>query len=346
MKNKLYMLLGAMIFILIIGAIIIGMTNKEEEPEVTEAEDKLQIVTTFYPVYMIGLNITEGIEGIEVKSLTDLDTGCLHDYVLTTEDMRIISEADIMVINGGGMESFLEDIRTNYPELTIVDASEAIEMLPTMEGHTHSHADVHADESEDEHAEEGVGTEGEHSHGEWNAHVWLDPQLYIQQITQVTKSLEDYMKAEGSFEASVLEELNNNKDRYIEKVTKLDQQINELAMAISKDSASNREAVIFHDAFAYLANRVGIIVAHTVPLDSDTALSAGDIGEIIDEVETGNIRYLFTEEQYSDSIASQIASETEASVYIIDSAVTGDGSRDSYLTSMQKNIETLKKLVK
>ena len=331
MKNKLYMLLGVMIFILIIGAIIIGMTKTEEELEVTKTEDKLQIVTTFYPVYMIGLNLTEGIEGIEVKSLTDLDTGCLHDYTLTTEDMRIISEADIMVINGGGMESFLEDIRTNYPKLTIVDASEGIEMLPSLEGHAHDHEQLEAEE--------------EHSHGEWNAHVWLDPQLYIQQITQVTKSLEDYMKAEGTFGASILAELNSNKDRYIEKVTKLDQQINELAIALSKDSESNREAVIFHDAFAYLAKRVGIVVAHTVPLDSDTALSAGDIGEIIDEVETGNIRYLFTEEQYSDSIASQIASETEASVSIIDSAVTGDGSRDSYLTSMQKNIETLEKLV-
>lgn len=334
MKNKLYILLGIMVFILLIGSVIINMTKKSSEADVTMAEDKLRIVTTFYPVYMIGSNLTQGIDGIEVKSLTDLNTGCLHDYQLTTEDMKIISEADIMIINGGGMESFLEDVTTNYPNLTVLDASEGIEMLPSNEEHV------------EETSEGGEESEEEHEHGEWNAHVWLDPELYIQQITQVAKRLEDYIKAQKASELSMVDQLNRNRNNYIEKITELDQQISELATELSGSQQTNREAVIFHDAFAYLAKRVGIEVAHTVPLDSDTSLSAGEIGEIIDEVEAGNIHYLFTEEQYSDSIASQIAAETNASVYIIDSAVTGDGSINSYLVSMQKNIETLKKLVK
>ena len=82
-------------------------------------------------------------------------------------------------------------------------------------------------------------------------------------------------------------------------------------------------------------------VAFSVPLDSDTALSAGDIAEIINKVKQDNIKYLFTEEQYSDSIAKRIEAETGAKVYIIDSAVTGDGTKDSYLNSMQSNIDML-----
>jgi zinc transport system substrate-binding protein len=87
-------------------------------------------------------------------------------------------------------------------------------------------------------------------------------------------------------------------------------------------------------------------VAFTVPLDSDTALSAGDIAEIIKAVREDNIKYLFTEQQYNDSIAKQIEAETEAKVYIIDSAVTGDGSKDSYLKAMKNNLTVLKEALK
>ena len=132
MNRKLLFLLGAMLFITLAGAVIIIMTISKSDVTMTSKEDKLQVVTTFYPVYLIGLNVTDGMDDIEVKSLTDLNTGCLHDYQLTTEDMRIISKADILVINGGGMEGFLEDIRTNYPKLTIVDSSQGIAMLENV----------------------------------------------------------------------------------------------------------------------------------------------------------------------------------------------------------------------
>ena len=335
MKRKLYILLGIMALLIIIGSVIIVMVTKEADTDITQKKDKLQIVTTFYPVYMLGLNLAEGIDEIEVKSLTDLNTGCLHDYQLTTEDMKIISAADIMVINGGGMESFLEDIRANYPDLTIIDASEGIEMLPSASEHAHE-------------AEEGDETaeEEEHDHGDWNAHVWLDPKLYIKQIEHVTESLLDYIKSSKVSELSVADKLSNNSLAYINQIKTIDDQITDLANEMSNDTGNAKEAVIFHDAFAYLANRIGITVAHTLPLDSDSSLSAGDIGEIIDEVEEGDIHYLFTEIQYSDSIASQIAAETDASVYIIDSAVTGDGAIDSYIKAMQNNIETIKALVK
>jgi zinc transport system substrate-binding protein len=335
MKKKLYILLGVMVSLILIGILIITMIERDAKPDKEQGGDKLQIVTTFYPVYMIGLNLVEGIEELEVKSLTDLDTGCLHDYQLTTEDMRIISNADIMVINGGGMESFLEDIKANYPELTIIDASEGIDMLPT--------SSVLTQKAQDGGEEAG---EEEHDHGEWNAHVWLDPQLYIKQIEHVAELLRKYIKSTGEVALPVTEELHNNSIAYIDKIKEIDDQVAELSQLYDQANGASREAVIFHDAFAYLANRVGIEVAHTVPLDSDTSLSAGEIGEIIDKVQAGDIPYLFTEEQFSDSIASQIAAETKASVYIIDSAVTGDGSKDSYLNSMQSNIETLKTLVK
>jgi len=71
-------------------------------------------------------------------------------------------------------------------------------------------------------------------------------------------------------------------------------------------------------------------------------LSAGDISEVIDEVKEKQVKVLFTEEQYSTSIADNIASETDANVYIINSLVTGDMDKDSYINGMKQNLEVLK----
>ncbi|MGB4660652.1 MAG: zinc ABC transporter substrate-binding protein, partial [Mobilitalea sp.] len=178
MKKKLLLLLGAMAIIAMIGAVIISIADKKTTSNELAGEDKLQIVTTIYPVYMIGLNIAGETDKIEVKSLTKLNTGCLHDYQLTTEDMKIIASADILVINGGGMEGFLDDIQINYPELTVIDASEGITMLPnTSEGYEF---ETH---------------EGEEEHDENNAHVWLNPKLYISQIETVREGILNFIKA-------------------------------------------------------------------------------------------------------------------------------------------------------
>lgn len=331
MKKKLLILFGIMVLFIIASTFIIKIAGKKDTSDSDQTDNKLKIVTTFYPVYMIGLNLADQIEDMEVSSLTKLNTGCLHDYQLTTEDMKLISSADILVINGGGMEGFLEDVTKNYPELTIIDASQGITMLSNVEG-----------EFELEEANE------EEDHGEYNPHVWLDPKLYIQQIENVRDGIINYInEADSDTKTEVTEvtqSIQVNAQTYIQKITELDTEIDAI-MQSSEQSLEGQQAVIFHDSFAYLANRVGMKVAFTVPLDSDTSLSAGDIAEIIDEVKTDDIKYLFTEQQYSDSIAKQISAETGSSEYIIDSVVTGDGAKDSYLTAMTKNLNILKESI-
>ena len=61
-------------------------------------------------MYVLAENLTEGIDGIQVTNLTENQTGCLHDYQLTTSDMKLIDEADAFIINGAGLETFLEKV--------------------------------------------------------------------------------------------------------------------------------------------------------------------------------------------------------------------------------------------
>jgi zinc transport system substrate-binding protein len=112
-------------------------------------------------------------------------------------------------------------------------------------------------------------------------------------------------------------------------------------METTMKGAEGTGVVIFHDSFAYLAQELGLDVVYTVNLDGDYALSAGDVANAINEVNQHQIKVLFTEEQYSSTIADSIAKETGAKVYIIDSLVTGGLDKNTYLNSMEKNIAVL-----
>ena len=73
-------------------------------------------VTSFYPVWIMTLNLTRGLEDhLAVRNLAAPTVGCLHDYQLQTSDMKALSDADIFLVNGAGMEAFLPEITQAFP---------------------------------------------------------------------------------------------------------------------------------------------------------------------------------------------------------------------------------------
>jgi putative adhesion lipoprotein len=92
-------------------------------------DGSFHIVTSFYPMYIATLNITQGIDGVTVTNMTKPQTGCLHDYQLMTEDMKTLEKADAFVINGAGMESFLDKVIKQQKSLKVIDASKGIDLL-------------------------------------------------------------------------------------------------------------------------------------------------------------------------------------------------------------------------
>ena len=97
--------------------------------ETTAAKDEFVIVTSFYPVYITALNVASGIEGVRVLNLTPSVTGCLHDYTVTSSDMQNLEDADILLINGAGMESFMGKISGKYPGLKTDDLLKGITLI-------------------------------------------------------------------------------------------------------------------------------------------------------------------------------------------------------------------------
>lgn len=128
-----------------------GCTVRTTEPA------RLRVATSFYPMYLMAVNITQGVEGVAVDNIAGQQAGCLHDYQLQSKDMKNIELADVFIINGAGMESFLDKVTSQMPDLSIVNASDGIPLL-----------------EED---------------GESNAHVWVSITNAMKQVQNIADGL-------------------------------------------------------------------------------------------------------------------------------------------------------------
>lgn len=319
----------------------------------TDGNDTFNVVTSFYPVYIAAKNVIGDVEGVELHNLTEPQTGCLHDYQLTPQDMISLSHADLFLVNGGGIESFLSDVFTSYPELPVAEASEGIDFLETVDGQVYDAHDAgngttagsaheydvhdegdteghdHAEDTDVHESEDGHVHDHTHDHGDVNAHVWMDVGRYEVYVENIAQALSDNDPAHReTYEA--------NAAAYEARLETLHQELETL-----RGRADGEKIILFHDAFAYFADMTGMDISYVIDMDENTSLSAREVSEIVDLVKQENIDLLFTEEQYGTKLADAVSRETDARVYVLDSLVSGNYDADSYITGMEKNLETL-----
>ena len=195
-KNMLFCLLASLC-LLLTGC---GSTNTAGGGK----DGSFHIVTSFYPMYVATINITQGVDGVTVTNMTKPQTGCLHDYQLMTEDMKTLEKADAFVINGAGMESFLDKVIEQQKNLKIIDASKGIELLK--------------DDDEE------------------NPHVWLSVTDAILQV----KNIAEQLKAADPKHADAYEK---NAAAYIKKLEALKAEMHaELDTVPNKDIVTFHEA--------------------------------------------------------------------------------------------------------
>ena len=257
----------------------------------SQQSEPAQIAATTLPVYEFTSRLCAGTD-ITVGRLITENVSCLHDYTLQVDQMRAIEGAQLVVINGGGLEDFLHDALSSAA--FVADASEDISL---HEGHDHAHNHGH-------------------SHG-IDPHIWLSPEHAKTMSRNICAELCQFYPA--------------HKDVFQANLTSLLAELDTLqAYGEEKLSAlSCRELITFHDGFAYFAESFDLTIVKAVEEESGSEASAQTLIELIGLVQKHGLPAIFVEANGSDSAAAVIAAETGAKVFPLDMAVAGDSYFES-----------------
>jgi len=276
----------------------------------TQLKKQRTVLTSFYPMYIMALNILNEIPEIKLLNMTKPQTGCLHDYQLTPQDVKNLASAEVFIVNGSGMESFLDKVIKQYSKLKIIVGSHDIELLK-------NNLTTHEDKKHSDHGEE------------VNPHVWVSISLAIRQIQYITSEL---TKIFPEFELKI----KNNSQKYVERLNQLKQTMHNALREVK-----NKNIVTFHEAFPYFAQEFNLNIVTVIQREPGSEPSAKELKETIEQVKKFNVKALFAEPQYPVKAANTIAHETKSKIYYLDPAVTGPNTTDAYIKIMENNLKVL-----
>ena len=306
MKSKIVMI-GIFIVLVVITSILAINVNEQKE-------SKFNIVTSFYPMYVATLNITDGIDDVYVNNLTSSVGGCIHDYVLSTTELVTLAKADVLVINGAGMESFMDKVFSNFDNLQIIDTSTGIDI-------------IHANCEELHHDHEG------HNH-ETNAHIFVSVKNYIKQVQNICDKL-------VKIDSANAEKYIQNTKKYIAKLEELETQIQ-----IVMNKINNKNIVTFHNTFDYFAADYGLNIIGTIENEHGKTPSASEIAQLIEDMKEHNVQAIFVEPEYNIKIVNAISKETGAKIYELNAITYGKNNKDEYINIMKNNLTVLKEALR
>ena len=267
------------------------------------------LVTSFYPVWILTLNLTDGIEGLEVVNMAEPATGCLHDYTLRNSDMVTLSGADALLVNGAGMESFLPVVTGAYPDLPVIDATDGLPFI-----------------SESDIVEIGEAEEGEAV----NAHLWMDPQRAVGMAANLSEGLIRLLPDKA-------QQIQDNMAGFRERLLALDETLREGM----KDAG--RKVIIFHETLPYFAEACGLQVAAIVNKEHDDDLPAASLSRILTLIAGEENPPVVIKSPETDRSVEVLVNETGVPVCVLDPLTSGpkDPPADYYETVMLHNMKLL-----
>ena len=267
------------------------------------------IVTSFYPVWILTLNLTEGIEQVKVVNMAGSASGCLHDYALQNSDMTVLSEADALIINGAGMESFLPVITSAYPDLPVIDATAGLPFL----------------------RESDIVEFGDEADGELiNAHLWLDPHRAAGMAANLAAGLIRLLP-------DCKKQITENLDEYTARLLALDETVRE---GLSK---ADRKVIIFHEAFPYFAEACHLPVAAIVNKEPEDTLPTAQLARVAELIKSQDKMPLILKSAEEDPSVTTLVNETGIPVCELDPMTSGPENPplDYYETVMIRNMNIL-----
>ena len=304
-------------------ALLAGCGAAGSTTENTES-DKLQVVTTFYPMYDFTKQVAQ--DDAEVSML--LEAGMeVHSFEPSSQMIAEIQDADVFIYNSPEMETWVPDVLASIDtsDMVVICASDAITLLE-YEGEAHAH----------DHESEEEGANAGHSHTV-DPHVWLDPVLAQTEVSTI---------AEGLAEADP-----DNAEDYLENAGIYNGKLNELdeAYRAAFEGTENRTFVTQHAAFAYLAARYDLDQISVTGLNAEVEPSAAALATLSDYVKANNISHIYFENNASSQTAETLAKEVGLELAVLSplEGITEDDQKQGsdYISVMLENLEALKKSI-
>lgn len=292
------------------------LTGCGTQPADTAAGDgRLRVLTSFYPMYDFACKI--GGDCIDVTNMVPSGTEP-HDWEPSTNDLKNLEKADVFIYNGADMEPWADDLLVSRSDtLRVVKASENVELRTTDGEHEHAHEHEGAD----------------HHHGDFDPHVWLDPENAKIEM----EAIRDALCAADPENSTVFQ---SNYEKYAAELDALDAEFREKLAPLP-----NRTIVVAHEAFGYLCDAYGLTQVGIEGLSPDSEPDPGRMAEVIDFVREHSISTIFFEELVSPKVAEAIASETGAQAKML-SPLEGLSDEQAaagadYFTVMHDNLAAL-----
>jgi zinc transport system substrate-binding protein len=278
----------------------------------------LKVVTTVLPINLF----TQAVAGDCATVIPLLPAGAdTHAFQARPQDVATLGKAQVMVINGLGLEAFIEPLlkSADNPDLITIDSSQGITPLklednPSADhGHDHGHSHSHG------HSE---------AEGAVDPHIWLDPQLAAQQVKTIRDGLiqADPGCADGYRERA---------QSYLSQLKQLDDGLaNQLA------PFRGRTVVSYHEALGYFVRRYDLKAEAVVTLPSDQPTPA-DVQRVSAALKQANVNGVLTEPGGGSSALQALANDLDLSLSVFDpmELVPADQQRipSLYINVMQSN---------
>lgn len=362
MKKKIFMLFRFSAAAIVIAACLASAgVLMPQAASAASGQGKLRILATTYPVYLLARNVVQSSPGAQVDLLVPAQTGCPHDYALTPKDMQKLAQADVLLLNGLGLDDFmLKALPKAKPGLVVVDSSAGV--TPLKEGDAHEDGDEdhegheggHADHDGHEHAarhgqeESAHGHDGhehghdhghDHDHGHHHDHGGINPHAFAspsQAAIMVKNMAQGLAKADPQNAASY-----ESSARAYEKVLS---GLSERLAALG-NKAPNKGIALMHDALSYMARDAGLEVVAVIQENEEAQPSAGRLIKVAAILREHRPALIAGEPQYSDKAVQTLAREVGIPAAQLDSLASGPASPslDHYEKTMNSNINILEK---
>ena len=244
-----------------------------------------------------------------------------HSFDPSAAQLLALADADALVVNGAGLESWLDDaVSASGFDGVLIDASTGIELYGTGDHDHDATADDSADgtdAADDAHDDaEGDDAHDGHDHGDGNPHIWTDPELAEHMVENIARGLETVPGVDAAA-------LTANEQAYLEELDALDTWIEENVEAVPVD---RRLLVTNHDAFTYFVDAYDLtFVGSVIPsFDDNAEPSAAEIDDLVAKIRATGVQAVFSEASISPKAAETIAREAGVTVYSGDDALYGD----------------------